>query len=760
MGDESPNVTHPHNAPLCYNGRMINGTNLLEGLNQAQAEAVTAVEGPLLIVAGPGSGKTRVITHRIAHLVHNHGIRPHRIAAMTFTNKAAREMRDRVARLVGPGANNVTGGTFHSFCARLLRRHGEMVGLNPNYSIYDSDDQISLLKQSLQMAEIDPKRIPPRTVQSIISRAKSVLMNSQALERAAGDYFEKAAAEVYYYYEELLARNNAVDFDDLLLKTVLLLENGGELRRMLQQQYQFLMIDEFQDTNVAQYRLSQLLTGEAHNICVVGDPDQSIYSWRNADIRNILSFQHDYPEAQVVALEQNYRSTAAILSAAKSLISSNSMRLDKDLYTNNGDGEPVVVHEAYDEEEEAAYVISEIDRLVRQEKVPAGSCAVMYRVNAQSRALEEACLQLGMKYRLVGGVRFYQRREVKDLLAYLHLLQNPQDEINLGRVINVPPRGIGAKSIQTLLSWSQGQDISLYQAMQRVAASKNAGERCPVQLTSRAVNSVTAFVAVAERLMDLRLRVPIVKLIDLTLQESGLDRHIRDRDDSPEERWENILGLRELAQEFNAEDPPDGLSSFLERVALVAEVDNYEEASDSLTLITLHQAKGLEFPVVFMVGLEEGLLPHSRSLESEAGLEEERRLCYVGMTRAERKLYLLRAFRRGFMGFRGPAVASRFLNEIPAYNVAAAPEVPRQSTTPSRVVTSDPWLAAAMSAAPAPARPSMTVGDSVRHAKFGEGVVQAVAASNGDVEVTVEFAGGLGTKRLLLSFAPLEVIKS
>ncbi len=742
---------------------MTSQASLFQGLNDAQREAVETVDGPLLIVAGPGSGKTRVITHRIAHLVHDYGVPPYRIAAVTFTNKAAREMRDRVARLVGTDANSVTGGTFHAFCGRMLRRYGEMVGVNRNYSIYDSDDQLALIKQAEQMASKDPQRFPPRTIQSIISRAKSVLMNSQALERAAGDYFEKTAAEVYYYYEELLARNNAVDFDDLLLKAVLLLENNGEIRELYQRQYPFLMIDEFQDTNVAQYQLSRLLTGPSQNICVVGDPDQSIYSWRNADIRNILSFQSDYLGVKVIALEQNYRSTGAILSAAKSLIASNRMRLDKDLFTANADGDPLVVHEAYDEEEEAAFVISEVKHLVRSKDFNPGDCAVMYRVNAQSRALEEACLHLGIKYRLVGGVRFYQRREIKDLLAYLHLLQNPQDEINLSRVVNVPPRGIGAKTMQTLLDWAQRQEVPLYGAMQRVAASRGAGQKSPVPLASRAVNSISAFVSVVERLMGLAQSVPVVQLIDLTLQESGLDRHIRESDDSPEERWENVLALRELAQEFNAEDPPDGLASFLERVALVAEVDTFEEAEDCLTLITLHQAKGLEFPVVFMVGMEEGLLPHSRSMESEAELEEERRLCYVGITRAQRRLYLLRAFRRGFMSFRGPTIASRFLNEIPAASIAAAADGssgPYQVPTnrSARVVTNDQWRPAAMSA-PAPSRPALSVGDSVRHNTFGEGVVLDLTASNGDVEVTVEFAGGLGTKRLLLSFAPLEVIK-
>jgi DNA helicase-2/ATP-dependent DNA helicase PcrA len=422
---------------------MISGLELLEGLNPAQKDAVETVDGPLLIVAGPGSGKTRVITHRIAYLVKVYGVSPYQIAAVTFTNKAAREMRDRLQRLVGAGADQLSVGTFHAFCARLLRYDGDIIGLNPNYSIYDSDDQLSLIKQSLELAELDPKRNHPRAVQSVISKAKSLLLDSRGLDQNARNLFEESCARVYHYYEELLARNNAVDFDDLLLKSVQLLRSSDAARQKYQQRYRYLMIDEFQDTNIAQYRLAQLLTGEEHNVCVVGDPDQSIYSWRNADLRNILSFQQDYPEARTIALEQNYRSTGAILEAAKCLISANGMRLEKGLFTDNDRGVPLAVHEAYDEAEEAGFVITEIDRLVRQEKFKLGDCAVMYRVNAQSRALEESCLHQGLKYRLVGGVRFYQRREVKDLMAYLHLLNNPLDEINLNRVINIPPRGLG-----------------------------------------------------------------------------------------------------------------------------------------------------------------------------------------------------------------------------------------------------------------------------------------------------------------------------
>ena len=736
---------------------MTPGAEVLEGLNPAQKEAVETVDGPLLIVAGPGSGKTRVITHRIAYLARVCQVSPYRIAAVTFTNKAAREMKDRLQRLVGTQSDSLTVGTFHAFCALLLRREGSYVGLPSNYTIYDADDQLALIKQAMELAELDPKQNPPQAVRSVISRAKSVLRNSQGLAQHSSNYFEENCARVYHHYEELLARNNAADFDDLLMRSVLLLQEQHDVRARYQDRYLYLMVDEFQDTNVAQYRLARLLAGERQNICVVGDPDQSIYSWRSADIRNILSFQQDYPGAATISLEQNYRSTGTILDTAKHLISANGMRLQKDLFTDNDPGEPVQLHEAYDEAEEAGFVIGEVARLVRENKMLPGDCAVMYRINAQSRALEEACLHQGMKYRLVGGVRFYHRREVKDLMSYLRLLHNPQDEVNLTRVINVPPKGIGAKTLQDLTQWAQGEDISLFTAMQRIAAARSAGEPCPVALPSRAVNSIASFVSVIDTLIDLAGKLKIVELIDRVVEDSGLRRHIQSSDDRAEERWENILELRETAQEFNAEEPPDGLSTLLERLSLVADVDNYEDSEDSMTLITLHQAKGLEFPVVFIVGLEEGLLPHSRSMESEEQLEEERRLCYVGITRAEQRLYLLRAFRRGFMGRGGPTLASRFLRDIPQHLLAPG----KTSQTTARLQPRSPsrWEREEPQVSQMPARPTLQVGDMVRHTSFGEGVVMGCEPDAGDIQVTVQFRDGVGLKRLLLSFAPLEKIE-
>ena len=729
---------------------------LLEGLNPAQKEAVETTQGPLLIIAGPGSGKTRVITHRIAYLVRDCGISPYRILAVTFTNKAAREMRERVQRLVGPRGDALTLGTFHAFCALMLRRDGGFVGLPSSYTIYDAEDQLAIIKEAMQLAELDPRRNRPQAVRSVISRAKSLLMDSQALAQHPQGYFDELCARVYFHYEELLARNHAADFDDLLMKAVQLLQDHQQVRERYQDRYLYLMVDEFQDTNVAQYRLARLLAGEHRNICVVGDPDQSIYSWRSADIRNILSFQQDYTDAKTVSLEQNYRSTGNILEAAKALIAANGMRLDKDLFTQNSQGAPVVVHEAYDQDDEASYVVSEVDRLVRQERFNPGDCAVMYRVNAQSRALEEACLHRGMKYRLVGGVRFYQRREVKDLMAYLRVLYNPLDEVSLGRIINVPPRGIGAKSLQELVQWAREQNIPLLTAMQHIAAARSAGETGPVPLTSRAANSVAKLANMLEELAELSSQLQVVDLIDRVLEVTGFRNFIQNSEDRPEERWENIMELRETAKEFNAGEPPDGLASLLERLALVADVDQYEDADESMTLITLHQAKGLEFPVVFIVGLEEGLLPHIRSMENEDQMEEERRLCYVGITRAQQRLYLLRAFRRGLMGSSGPTYASRFLREVPSH-LMVPPQLP-QAVSQKPAFRAD-WGPSPAAQPTAPARPTLEVGDLVRHSTFGEGVVMECVSTGADQEVTVRFSEGAGEKRLLLSFAPLEKIE-
>jgi len=747
---------------------MTTGSGLLEGLNPAQKDAVETVDGPLLIVAGPGSGKTRVITHRIAYLVREYGVSPFNILAMTFTNKAAREMRERLDRLVGYRSEALTVGTFHSFCAKLLRIDGHHLGLEPNYTIYDADDQQTIIKQSMELAEVDPKRNPPRAVLSNISKAKNKMWDSKTmLNNSVDNYFDEVCARVYHHYEEILTRNNSLDFDDLMMKSVQLLRDFPEVRRKYQERYQYIMVDEFQDTNISQYQLARYL-GESHqNVCVVGDPDQSIYSWRSADLRNILSFQNDYPKSKTIALNQNYRSTATILDAAKQIISKNGQRIQKDLFTDNLKGDLVEIREAYDEGEEASLVIAEAERLVREKGFKAGDCAVMYRINAQSRALEEACLHKGTKYRLVGGIRFYKRREVKDLMAYLHMVHNPLDDVNVGRVINVPPRGVGAKSMQQLADWARNRDMALFSAMQEIASARLAGEECPVAITKKAATSLADFAVMMEKLIELSNNAPVVDLVDRIVEDTGFRNFIQNSEDGPQERWENIMELRNTAQEFNAETPPDGLATLLERLALVADVDSYEDAEDSITLITLHQAKGLEFPVVFMVGMEEGLLPHSRSLDDEDQLEEERRLCYVGMTRAEKRLYLTRAFRRSIFGATRPGEASRFLRDIPVELITSGEnqsnggmDKPGEGFRAKRPNWND-WQAPTPvinRGQPATARPTLQVGDSVRHNAFGEGVVTGLDVTASDTEVTIEFAGGVGQKRLLLSFAPLEKV--
>ena len=638
--------------------------HILDGLNAPQREAVETIDGPLLIVAGPGSGKTRVITHRIAYLVRVVGISPYRILAVTFTNKAAREMKDRLQHLVGKRADQLSVGTFHSFCAGVLRKDGKHIGLESSFSIYDDEDQMNLVKQAMEQADLDPRRYPPRAVHGVISRAKSLLMDSHALGQNHQSFFEERAASVYQRYEELLTRNNGVDFDDLLLKAVQLLRSHDDVLARYHRRFIHVMIDEFQDTNVAQYALAKLLAGGHRNICVVGDADQSIYSWRHADIRNILSFQKDYPEARTVTLAQNYRSTAPILNAAKQLISANRMRLDKDLWTSESEGHPVVVHELYNEEEEAQFVLGEVDRLGKDDGFKAGDCAVMYRVNAQSRALEEACLRYGVKYRLVGGVRFYQRREVKDIIAYLRLIHNPNDEVSLSRVINVPPRGIGQRSMEEIGRWARGRRLPLYGALLELSDTSATGKPDPL-LSTRVTKLVSGFVKLLSDLGEESRRLNVVDLIDTILDRIDYKAHLQQRHEDFEDRWENVLELRNTGQEFRELEPSEGLGLLLERLALVADVDSYQESPDAVTLITLHQAKGLEFPVVFMVGMEEGLLPHFRSRDSDQEMEEERRLCYVGMTRSKQRLYLLRSFRRGFRGGNGPSGPSRFLYEIP-----------------------------------------------------------------------------------------------
>ena len=708
--------------------------DILEGLNAAQREAVEVIEGPLLILAGPGSGKTRVIAHRVAYLIKVWGIGPYHILAVTFTNKAAREMKERLYQLLGSSVDDLTLGTFHAICARILRRDGGHIGVDPRFVIYDDDDELALVKRSLQELDLDPKRYLPRVVLSAISAAKSRLIAPE--DYVNNSYFDEVVQRVYQRYQDLLGESKALDFDDLLMKAVYLFRQCPEVLAKYQQRYYHVLIDEFQDTNVAQYVLAKQLAGGYRNICVVGDPDQSIYSWRFADMRNIMSFERDYPDAKVVYLEQNYRSTKTILEAARHVISANSQRKEKGLWTENEPGVPVVIAETYTEQEEAQSVVSEVEKLTTQEHFKRGDCAVMYRTNAQSRAIEEAFIRYGVPYKLVGGTRFYERREVRDLIAYLRLIHNPYDSVSLLRIINVPPRGIGQHTTDELSHWAKGLSLPVYAALQMLA---DENEKSP--FSPRSVKVLTSFLNMLNELILRSKELNVVELFDLVLERSGYKEYIMDRDDG-EDRWDNILELRTVANDFCHLAPEDSLSSFLEGVALVSDVDSYDEKIDAVTLITLHAAKGLEFPVVFIVGTEEGLLPHRKSFDDPDQMEEERRLCYVGITRAMERLYLVRAFRRSLMGSSGPTLPSRFLLDVPSHLVITPTGHAKESAVQQTLTTKAP----------------LNAGDHVRHTVFGDGIVVNCLPTKDDHEVTVAFKGDAGLKRLLLSLAPLEKI--
>jgi len=722
--------------------------DVLAELNPAQREAVEIIDGPLLIVAGPGSGKTRVITHRIAYLIKVCGINPHRIMAVTFTNKAAREMAERLEKLLGQTADALTLGTFHAICARILRQEGKAIGLDSKFVIYDEEDQLSLIKQSLQELDLDPKQYTPRAIQSAIKYAKSRLLTPSDYAQQSRNYFEGIVQRVYERYQQSLTQSHGVDFDDLLMRTVQLFNDHPKILSKYQTRYLHILVDEFQDTNVTQYMLIKQLAGKHRNVCVVGDPDQSIYSWRFADLRNILSFEKDYPDARVAYLEQNYRSTKTILDVASSIITVNSRRKPKRLWTENEVGVPISVIEAYNEDEEAQFVISEIERLVEQDLVSPGGCAIMYRVNAQSRALEESFMRYGVPYKLVGGTRFYQRREIKDVIAYLRLIQNPSDSISLARIINVPGRGIGQRTLAELSGWAKNQDMPLYAALKLMAEKKGPA------LTPRANYALKSFFDLIDELITRSRELSLTGLLDAVLEGTGYKAYILNEEDG-EERWENIQELYTVARDYNELSPAEALAAFLEKASLYSDTDELNEKAEATTLITLHQAKGLEFPVVFIVGMEEGLLPHRRSLEDPEELEEERRLCYVGVTRAQQRVYLLHTYRRSLFGGSSATQRSRFLEDIPPQFITRkgmlGEEEKEEDFTPVTVLYSK--------ATPRPfSNLRLEIGDHVHHKVFGDGVVINCSPNKDDQEITVAFEAA-GVKRLLLSLAPLEKVE-
>ncbi|MHB8577293.1 MAG: ATP-dependent helicase, partial [Dehalococcoidia bacterium] len=652
---------------------------LLSELNPRQREAAITVDGPLLILAGPGSGKTRVITHRIAYLVAERAVPPWRILAVTFTNKAAREMRERVEGLLGDAARELMLGTFHSICARILRVDGSAAGLGRNFTIFDDSDQLNVIKRVLADMSLDSKQNSPRAILSAISKAKNELRGPGEYQRSVSSYFEEIVARVYRRYQDALDADNAVDFDDLLARTLELFNAVPEVLRKYQQRYLYVLVDEFQDTNLVQYALTRLLAQGHGNICVVGDPDQSIYAWRAADIRNILNFEHDFPATKTVLLEQNYRSTQNILDAAQGVIAAASGRKEKGLWTENERGLPITIYEAGNDEDEAAYVVREISSGLRSAGRRPRDFAVMYRTNAQSRALEEALVRSGIRYRLIGGTRFYERREVKDLIAYLRLINNPRDSVSFARAVNTPPRGIGASSLAELAQWSKSLGVPPYYALQ-VVVDRDRGMPDqegvqPPPFTPRTTKAFVRFMTLLNDLIELSEREPIGMLLKELLEAIDYHRYLTVGSEEGDERWQNVQELVGLASQYDAAslqlagegadgngdggaEGEDGreqiqrsaLAAFLEDVALVSDVDELDAQQDAVTLITMHAAKGLEFPVVFITGLEEGLLPHMRSIDDPTQIEEERRLFYVGITRARERLHLSNAFSRSSWG--------------------------------------------------------------------------------------------------------------
>ncbi|HBR35267.1 MAG TPA: DNA helicase PcrA [Firmicutes bacterium] len=723
-------------------------------LNPAQREAVYHTEGPLLILAGAGSGKTRVLTYRIAQLLNN-GIEPRRILAVTFTNKAAQEMKERVRGLIGPQAGLIWLATFHATCVRILRQDGEAIGLNHNFVIYDTQDQLIVVREVLRELNLSETNFHPRAVLATISKAKNELVGPQEYVAEADDFWSGIVKKVYPLYQRKLVDNMAVDFDDLIRLTIHLFQEFPAVLGKYQEWFEYIMIDEYQDTNHAQYTLVHLLAKKYRNLCVVGDDDQSIYGFRNADIRNILDFEKDYPEVKVVKLEQNYRSTQNILKVANEVIGNNHARKRKTLWTDNEEGAPVTLLKAADEREEAWLVAATIEELVRTEGLKFSDFALLYRTNAQSRVLEEILIQKGMPYQVIGGQRFYDRKEIRDLLSYLKLVYNPNDRVSLRRVINMPKRGIGETTVERFFTFIEDEQISTVEAFSRVGETPG--------LTSRAVNALTGFGQFLKAMLALGETEPISLLTKRIMEESGYLESLRQEGTvEAESRMENLNEFLSITTEFEKESDDQTLGAFLETVALVADVDQYQQEQAGITLMTIHSAKGLEFPVVFLVGMEEGIFPHSRSLLDEAEIEEERRLCYVGMTRARRRLFLSYALVRTLYGNTQYQVPSRFIQEVPTALLNGMEKQKTESTAPAEpnLGSRRPYGAAASSTAQERSAGAVHYqpGDKVVHRKWGQGTIITMEGEGQEARIKVAFPG-LGIKELLVDLAPLEKVE-
>lgn len=730
---------------------------IFDTLNDRQCEAVKHTEGPLLITAGAGSGKTKVLTCRIAHLLEL-GVAPYRILAITFTNKAAKEMKERVTNLVGAQADSIWLSTFHSFCAKLLRFEVDgFHGYTRNFTIYDSSDQLVLVKDCLKKLNLDDKQFMPRSVLGTISSAKNVLMDAKAFAAQASDFYEQKVADVYALYQEKLRENNAVDFDDLLFLAVRLLQEKEDVREKYQSRFQYILVDEYQDTNHAQYALTKILAARWRNICVVGDADQSIYAWRGADIRNIIDFTRDYPDAASIKLEQNYRSTKTILHAANAVIDNNESRPKKTLWTENPAGSKIIHYQAQTEHDEADYIAGVIYNRHEISHEPYGDMAILFRTNAQSRVLEEKLMRYAIPYTMVGGTKFYDRKEIKDVLAYLRLLYNPEDSLSLTRIINVPKRNIGATTMEHVAAYAEEQGISLFEAL------SSTGE---IPVTKRARTSLENFAAMIFDLLNDIEGKDVLSLIETVIKQTGygdmLDKEA-EHDPQGESRKENVGEFLSVAKDYMDSNPDGNLQDFLENVALVSDVDDFESSDSKVTLMTLHAAKGLEFPVVFLTGLDEGLFPHSRTLLDPAQVEEERRLAYVGITRAERQLYVTNAITRTMYGRISAYMPSRFLAEIPPqlmedYHRKSAMPQSRTTAVPGKQRVS---ILTKPVASSLPKKHAVTdtfaKGDKVRHKIWGIGTVLDVIGEGPNMQMKIQFPTK-GVRQVVVKYAPLEKI--
>jgi DNA helicase-2/ATP-dependent DNA helicase PcrA len=731
--------------------------NLLNGLNPEQREAVKHTEGPLLIMAGAGSGKTRVLTHRIAYLLIEKEVAPWNILAITFTNKAAKEMQDRLRQLTGPLADDLWVSTFHSMCVRILRRDADRIGINRNFTILDSTDQQSVMKQILNDLNIDSKKFNPRAILGTISAAKNELKTAEDFAKTAKGPYEEIVRDAYFEYEKRLLKNHSLDFDDLIMTTIHLFRRVPETLEYYRRKFQYIHVDEYQDTNHAQYTLVNLLAGRFRNLCVVGDSDQSIYRWRGADIRNILDFEKDYPDAKVILLEQNYRSTKKILEAANAVIDHNVNRKPKRLWTENEDGRPIEYYRADNERDEGRYIADKIKELCK-EGFKYQDIAVLYRTNAQSRVIEEMLMGANIPYRMVGAIKFYERKEIKDLLAYLRLIANPDDDISFARIVNVPKRGIGAASLDKLAEYALENDLSLMGAIQEI------------EMTGVSKRAAAALSAFAEQIFNwsrMQEYLSVTELVEEVLDKSGYRQALKDeRTLEAQSRLENLDEFLSVTKAFEAENDDKSLVAFLTELALDSDYAVEEEAggapNDGVTLMTLHAAKGLEFPVVFLAGMEEGVFPHIRSLGEDEEMEEERRLAYVGITRAEKRLYLTNARLRTLFGTTNMNPESRFIEEIPDHLIEKT-EADGSSAWGGGFFDRTPGMPRAVSRPAAPKKnvnpeTDWSVGDRLRHKKWGEGTVVSVKGEGNALELDIAFPKPTGIKRVLASFAPIEKV--